>query len=220
MAHPAAAAHCVLLQKAQPRGGLAGVADRRAAVGRRDEAGGEGGDAAQPLEEVEGEPLGGKDRGHRPGDPQQRRIRLDRGAVRGEGLWPQARVDELEAARRHGDPGAGRGLAGHHHGGAGSRGVDARGGGGVAAAHILLQEAAQEGVEPRRVKRRQRPGRGHEAGAEGMGAHGAERQGEIGDVPILRHCSLKRRPNQIFRGDRGTDRNEPRGSPFGSNSPV
>ena len=73
MVHPAAAAHRVLLQRAQPRQRLAGVADPGAGAGDGVDPGpGRGGDAGQVGEQVQRGALGGQDAGGRAGEHQRR----------------------------------------------------------------------------------------------------------------------------------------------------
>ena len=101
----AAAPHGVLLQLAQPRGGLAGVPDRAAGAGQGVGPGaGRGGDPGQVSEEVEQGPFGPEQLAHRGGDADQLGARLDPVTVGAQRLGATPAGSRRRPARR-GRPG-------------------------------------------------------------------------------------------------------------------
>ena len=153
MVGAAAAAHGVLLEDAQRRRGLAGIEDGDAARGRVDEARGQRGDARQPLQEVQRDPLGGEQGpgpsghfGHRLAGFAARAVAPAHGEHRVGVELPECRLGDPDAGddqRRLGDDDAAR----LH------RRVDRRRAGDVAAADVLGEGAGDQVAHQLRRRR-------------------------------------------------------------------
>ena len=105
MVAPAAHAHRVLLQRAQPRRRLARIHDLRPCIPhRRDTARRQRGDAGEPPQEVERGPLGRQQRARLARDLRQRRASLHRVAIRHERLERALGSSCGEDARAIGSP--------------------------------------------------------------------------------------------------------------------
>src|SRR5581483_9513701 len=109
---PAALADGVLLQEPPAGGGLARVEDLAAAAGDIDVAARQRGDAAEPLQEVQGRALRGQDRAHRPGERGQAGAGRDGGAVGDRRRDGDVRIDRLEHEGGDRQPGDDAGGAG------------------------------------------------------------------------------------------------------------
>ena len=217
----AAAAHGVLLQRAEARGRLAGVPDPGVRAGERvDPAGGGGRDAREVAEEVQRGALGGEQRRHRAVHREQYVVPGDPVAVGGLPLHLHGRTDHVPEDH------LGDREPGDHPVGAGDqvrpgllRRVEGGGAGDVLARQVLGDGVHHRGEHPVRVQAgggqlgvqggRQGGGRGHARAPVRTGC-----EGEVGD-PGVRGSRRRAGPSARRRGPGSPRASASPGSPRG-----
>jgi hypothetical protein len=147
MVEAAAAAHRVFLQRAQARRGLARADDARSRVrDQPDESIGRGGDARQVSEKIERGALARQDGAGRPLDDEQRRARLDDGAVARVRRDAEVGAERAEHRRDQRQPSDDAALARDHQGGRGRARGNRGGRGDVAGPAQVLRQRAPRGL--------------------------------------------------------------------------